>query len=66
MMLAALLVQHGGDGRMELSYFWSAILIVLLPMAVFGTLGYLVWKGSRQEKTRNAERGTTGQGRSSP
>ena len=33
-----------GD-QMELSYFWSAILIALLPIIVFVTIGVLVFRG---------------------
>jgi lipopolysaccharide export LptBFGC system permease protein LptF len=48
MTLATLLVLHGG-GRMELSYFWSAIVIVALPMTVFGGLAYFLWRGYRKD-----------------
>lgn len=34
-----------GDDRMDLIYFWSAILIVALPLVVFSTLAYLLTKG---------------------
>lgn len=42
-ILAVLL--HGDD--MDLIYFWSSILIVLLPLSVFSYLTYLVVKGYR-------------------
>lgn len=41
MIALALLVQHGGDERMNLAYFWSSILTVLLPVAVFVALAVL-------------------------
>lgn len=41
---------HGND--MDLVYFWSSMLIVLLPLTVFGVLAYLVVKGYRK---RNQE-----------
>ena len=47
--LLALLV-HGGGDRMDLIYFWSAILIVLLPIAIFVTIGYLLVKGYRKRE----------------
>ena len=45
MILASLLLLHGGDAKMDLIYFWSAILIVILPLGVFITLGVLVTRG---------------------
>jgi lipopolysaccharide export LptBFGC system permease protein LptF len=42
------LVLHGSDSRMELAYFWSAILIVLLPVGVFITIAVLLWRGYRR------------------
>ena len=45
---------HGGDDRMDLIYFWSAILIVLLPIAVFATIGYLLVKGYRKRERKQS------------
>jgi len=45
-----------GDGRLDLIYFWSAILIVLLPIAIFGTIGYKLWKAYRKEHKPSASR----------
>ncbi len=42
---------HGGDGRMDLAYFWSAILIVLLPLATFVTLAVLTTRAYFRRKT---------------
>ena len=42
-VLATLLL-HGGDDRMDLIYFWSSILIVTLPLIVFGALAYFLVK----------------------
>jgi len=36
----------------DLIYFWSSILMVALPIAIFGVLTYLVLKGYRK---RNQE-----------
>lgn len=44
----AILTLHGGDDRMDLIYFWSSILIVALPLLVFGALTYFVVKGYRK------------------
>ena len=54
MNLALLILLHGGDDRMDLIYFWSAILIVLLPIAIFVTIGYLLWKAYRKERKQSA------------
>ena len=48
LLIASLL--HGDD--IDLIYFWSSILIVLLPLTVFSVLTYLVVKGYRK---RNQE-----------
>ena len=62
MTLAALLLQHGGDDqRIELVYFWAAVMLALTPVLIFGGLG--VWivrkmiKERREEQMRNAEFG---------
>ena len=54
MNLALLVLLHGGDDRMDLIYFWSAILIVLLPVTIFITIGYKLWKGYRKERKQSA------------
>jgi hypothetical protein len=41
-MILALL--HGDD-RIELAYFWSSVLIVVLPVAVFVTIAVLAARG---------------------
>ena len=58
MMLSVLALLHG-DG-MDIIYFWSAIVIVLLPLGVFVWLTYFVVKLYRRERdseTRKAEFG---------
>jgi hypothetical protein len=50
--LALLVLLHGGDDRMDLIYFWSAILIVLLPIAIFVTIGFLLVKAYRKREHR--------------
>ena len=45
MTLAALaslaLLAHGDDARLDLVYFWAAVLIAITPVTIFGTIG--VW-----------------------
>jgi len=43
MMLTLLLPQHRPD--MDVVYFWSSVLIVVLPLAVFTTITVLVVRG---------------------
>ena len=42
---ALLLVLHGGDGRLDLIYFWASILMVALPLTIFSVLTWLFTKG---------------------
>ena len=57
MTLAGLLLLHGDDPRLDLVYFWAAVLIAVTPVLIFGTIGGLVlrkiWKDQRG--ARNAE-----------
>lgn len=48
--ILATLLLHGGDDRMDLIYFWSSILIVTLPLTVFGVLTYYLVKGYRKRE----------------
>lgn len=50
MTLALAVLVHGEE--MDLIYFWSAILIVALPLAVFGTLAFLVVKAYRNREQK--------------
>lgn len=53
-MLALLALLHG-DG-MDIIYFWSSIVIVLLPLGIFCWLTWLVIKAYRKEQgARNRE-----------
>jgi hypothetical protein len=51
MNLALLTLLHGSD-QMDLIYFWSAILMVALPIIIFVTIGFLLWKGYRKREQR--------------
>lgn len=42
-----------GHGHTDIIYFWSSILIVLLPLTVFAVITYLAVKGYRKRGTRN-------------
>jgi hypothetical protein len=48
MMLSLLALWHG-DG-MDIIYFWSSIVIVLLPLGVFTWLTWLVVRAYRRER----------------
>jgi len=55
MTLAALLLQHGGDDqRIELAYFWAAVMLALTPVLIFGGLGVWIvrkiWKERREAR----------------
>lgn len=52
-MMPVLLALLHGDDRMDLIYFWSAILIVALPLTVFGVLTYLVVRGYRKRGVKD-------------
>jgi hypothetical protein len=45
----AIVLQHD-DPRMEHVYFWSAILIVVLPLLVFGGIAAWLWRMYRAER----------------
>ena len=44
---------HGADERMNLAYFWSSILIVLLPLAAFTTIAVLLVRGYLRRTERD-------------
>jgi len=58
MIPALLALVHGDDPKMDLLYFWAAVLLALTPVIIFGGLGVWVarkiWKERREA---NAERG---------
>ena len=65
MMLPVFLVMlHGDDPRMDLLYFWAAVLLALTPMLIFGGIGVWVARMMIKERhvteevgTRNSEGG---------
>jgi len=61
MLPVFLVMLHGDDPRMDLLYFWAAVLLALTPMLIFGGIGVwvarMIWKARREEKVRNAEFG---------
>ena len=56
-----LVILHGDDPRMDLLYFWAAVLLALTPMIIFGGIGVWlarkIWRERREDKVRNAEFG---------
>jgi hypothetical protein len=57
MTLAAWLLAHGDDPQLDLVYFWAAILIVLTPVIIFGTIGALVLRKIWQDRRNAGEQG---------
>ncbi len=58
-MLSSLFLLHGDDIRMENIYFWSAVLIALTPVIVFGGVGvWLFRKYWRERHTREPGAGS--------
>ena len=58
MILAALLLAHGDDARLDLVYFWAAVLIALTPVIIFGGIAaWIARKYLRERKLREEERG---------
>lgn len=54
MTLAALpLLVHGDDPWIAFLYFVASVLLVLTPVVVFVTIGYLAWRGSNRERKRS-------------
>lgn len=55
MSFAALaLLVHGDDARLDLVYFWAAVLIALTPVLIFGGMGVWVlraiWRARRADQ----------------
>ena len=50
-------ILHGDDPRLELLYFWAAVLLALTPLLIFGTIGVLAIRGMWREEraARNLE-----------
>jgi len=53
--LTLLALLHGGDDRIDLIYFWSSILMVLLPLAIFTTLAVLLVKAYRKRERSQSQ-----------
>jgi hypothetical protein len=57
-LLAALQLIHGDDKWMALIYFWSAVLMALTPVIIFGGIAaWIARKYLRERKLREEERG---------
>ncbi|HEV2750461.1 MAG TPA: hypothetical protein VGV12_08060 [Gemmatimonadales bacterium] len=57
MIPALVVLLHGDNPRMELMYFWAAVLLALTPVLIFGTIGVLVLKKIWKERRENAVKG---------
>jgi hypothetical protein len=56
MILAAVLLQaHGDSARLELLYFWAAVLLALTPVVIFGAIGVLVLRKIWRERHATGE-----------
>ncbi len=49
------LLLHGDDPRMQLLYFWAAVLLALTPVVIFGGLG--VWVARKIWRERHGGEG---------
>ena len=63
---ALLLLLHGGDDRVDLIYFWSSLLIVILPVTVFVTMGVLAVRAYRRRQVADGGGEPPPQGDRSP
>jgi len=54
MMPALLVLLHGDDPRMDLLYFWAAVLLALTPVVIFGGIG--IWLARKIWKERGESR----------
>lgn len=58
MIIATLfLLLHGDDPRMELLYFWAAVILALTPILIFGGLTVWLVRKMWQERRENGEQG---------
>ena len=58
MIPAPLLLLHGGDSKLDLLYFWAAVLLALTPVLIFGGIGvWLARKVWKERREANAEVG---------
>jgi len=51
-MMPALALQHSGSSTTDLAYFWVGVLIALLPVTILGTIGFLVLRAVRRERSQ--------------
>ena len=49
-MMATLRLLHGGDGHVDLVYFWSAVVMASLPVVVFVVIGVLAIRAYRRRQ----------------
>jgi hypothetical protein len=49
-LVTVLLQAHGDSARLELVYFWAAVLLALTPVLIFGGIGALVLRKIWRER----------------
>jgi hypothetical protein len=63
-LVTVLLQAHGDSARLELVYFWAAVLLALTPVLIFGGIGALVlrkiWRERHAAAGPAAASGATG------
>ncbi len=52
-----LVILHGDDPRMDLLYFWAAVLLALTPMIIFGGIGVWLARKIWRERHGTGEHG---------
>jgi hypothetical protein len=57
MIPALLALLHGDDPKMDLLYFWAAVLLALTPVIIFGGLGVWVARKIWKERHGSGEQG---------
>ncbi len=62
MIPALLALVHGDDPKMDLLYFWAAVLLALTPVIIFGGLGVWVARKIWKERHGSGEQGAVPDG----
>ena len=57
-----LAILHGDDPRMDLLYFWAAVLLALTPVLIFGGIGVWVARMIWKERHGSGEQGAVPDG----
>ncbi|HYL56577.1 MAG TPA: hypothetical protein VEU73_13480 [Gemmatimonadales bacterium] len=57
MIVTLLVLLHGDDPKLDLVYFWAAVLLALTPVLIFGGLGVWVARKIWKERHGSGEQG---------